>query len=157
MTLDAILQAVNLTDVAASLIPSGNVAKSVQRSTRLFWAVRMEQHFVVVMKISVGPKGGVFGHIYLRDLKITPTVDSIRVGEVPDFGSNALLPLAELFWRTGEKIIPDEAVITDFLKRKITELPEGSEFYEEQFARGSFETPANSIHGLQGGAPGLRK
>ena len=156
MTPDAILQAVDLTELAASKIPSGGVAKTIARATRVFWAVRREQRFLVVMKISVGPKGGVMGYIYLRDMEIAPAVDSIQIGEVPDFGSDKLMPLTELFWQTSEKVIPDEFVIMNFLKSKISELPDDIRFYEEHFARGFFDTPANSIHGLQGGAPGLR-
>jgi hypothetical protein len=155
MTPDAILQAVDLTDTAASVIPSGRVAKTVLRSTRLFWAMRREQRFMVLIKVSVGPKGGVYGHVYLRDMEITPAVDSIRVGEVPDFSSHQLLSLNELFWKDGEKLIPEEPVIFEFLKQKVTELPIDIGFYEDCFARGYFDTPANSIHGLQGGAPGL--
>lgn len=155
MTPDAILQAVDLTDLAASRIPSGSVAKTVLRSTRIFWAVRREQRFLVVMKVSVGPRGGVFGYVYLRDTEISPAVDSIRVGEVPDFDKNKLLPLSELFWKNDEKVIPEESVILDFLKQKVTSLPTDITFYEDYFARGYFDTPAESIRGLQGGAPGL--
>jgi hypothetical protein len=157
MTPDAILQAVDLTDTAASVIPSGSCAKTVLRSTRLFWAMRREQRFLVLIKISVGPRGGVFGHVYLRDMEITPAVDSIRVGEVPDFSSHQLLPLNELFWKDGEKVIPEEAAILAFLKQTVTDLPADLGFYENCFAHGYFDTPANSIHGLQGGSPGLGK
>lgn len=155
MTPDAILQAVDMTDLVSSKIRSGSVGKTVVRSTRFFWAVRKEQRFLVVLRVSVGPRGGVFGHIYLRDTEISPAVDSIRVGEVPDFGSDKLLPLCHLFWKNDKKVIPEESVILDFLKRKITELPTEVSFYEDYFARGCFDTPANSINGLQGGAPGL--
>jgi hypothetical protein len=107
------------------------------------------------MKVSVGPRGGVFGYVYPRDTAITPAADSIRVGEVPDFDKNKLLPLSELFWKNDEKVIPEEAVIFDFLKQKVTSLPTDISFYEDYFARGYFDTPADSIRGLQGGAPGL--
>jgi len=155
MTPDAILKAVDLTDLAESKILSSNVAKTVLRSTRIFWAVRREQRFLVVMKLTVGPRGGVSGYVYLRDTEITPAVDSIRVGEVPDFAKNRLLPLSELFWKNDEKVIPEEPVILDFLKQKVTALPTDISFYEDYFARGYFDTPADSIRGLQGGAPGL--
>lgn len=155
MTPDALLKAVDLTDLAASSIPSGSVAKTMLRNTRIFWAVRREQRFLIVLKVSVGPRGGVLGHIYLRDIEITPAVDSIRVGEVPYFGSDKLLPLSNVFSNDGDRVIPDEPVILDFLQRTVNELPEDIGFYEDCLAHGLFDAPGESIRCLEGGATGL--
>jgi len=156
MTPDQILKAVDLTELVASRIPSGGVARTIVQSTRYFWAVRKELRFLVVLRITLGSKGGAVGHVYLRDLEISPAVDSIRVGEIPEFGSHKLLSFSGLFRKRDEKHIPDESVILNFLKRKVAELPDDAKFYEELFFHGSFDTPAKSITGWQGGAPGLR-
>ena len=155
MTADAILQAVDLTETAANKIPSGSVVKTTLGSTRLFWALRSEDRFLVLLKLSIGPKGGVYGYVYLRDMAITPTIDSIRVSEVAYFGTNKLMPLHELFMRNEQKCIPDDETIMDFLEDRVTGLPSDIGFYENWFAHGYFDTPSYSIRGLQGGAPGL--
>jgi hypothetical protein len=55
MTADAILQAVDLTETAANKIPSGSAVKTTLGSTRLFWALRSEDRFLVLLKLSIGP------------------------------------------------------------------------------------------------------
>jgi hypothetical protein len=67
------------------------------------------------MRVAVGPQAGVFGHIFLRDMEISPAVDSIRVGEVPDFDKNKLLRLSELFWKNDEKVIGLKAYLSVML------------------------------------------
>ena len=155
MTPEAVLQAVDLTKQIASRVPSGNVVKHLERSTRHYIAYRQVTDFVIVLDVSIGPRGGVFGHVYLRDVSVVPAIDSIRVGEVPDFGSHDLLPMSKLFWTDDHKSIPDESVIIEFLSSLVRGFPDDPELFRRLLSDGRFDTPAHSIFTLQGGAPGL--
>lgn len=155
MTPDSLLAALDDAEYVTSQIASGSSGMATNRGTRLFYAVRSVVNFSVVTHIRIGPRGGVSGRVFLRDTRISPAVDSIRIGDVPDFSRHELLPLSELFWHNDKKEIPNDREILLFLKQKAESLPDESDFYESLFNVGYFDTPANSVFGLQGGAPGL--
>jgi hypothetical protein len=157
MTPEQILHAVDLTDQIALLLPSGGVAMTLCGSSRVFWAFRKEQRFLLVAKVTVGARGKIRGHVFLSDTSITPAVDAIRVGELHDFSSTGIFPIAGLVWRPGEMAGPQEKRIMEQMKRRMVEMPEDVDFFANHFTRGGFDTPAHSIKSIEGGAPGLRR
>jgi len=156
MTADAYLQARDYVDLVAKKLQSGSVVNYGGKGYQHHIAHKRIGRFHVVCRITIGPRGGVYGMVYLWDSTIKPDADSIRIGEVPDFGRHTLLDLASLFWKEDKKTLPSKDAILNSMQCKIASLPSNEDFYQDLFLNGLFDTPSHSVGGFQGGAPGLK-
>jgi hypothetical protein len=156
MTTEGYLKAYDLAVSVSKKLNSGSVGSGTSQGYQYHIGHKHVGRFHVISRVIIGPRGGIYGMVYLWDSTLKPAVDSIRVGEVPDFGRHPFLELAPLFWNGNEKSTPDEQLIRSSIREKLESLSSDESFYEEFFKNGHFDTPSRSVDGFQGGAPGLK-
>lgn len=150
MTPQSLLEAYDFAIESAKLIPNNGVILRSGRGHRRFTGHKTIGRFLLISQVQIGPRGGVNRLVCLVDRTIKPTVDAIRVIDVPSGISNQFFPNAI-------QDIPSDTDLTKQFCAVLSGLPSEESFYASYFSRLDNDSLGESVNGLQGGAPGLRR
>ncbi len=138
-------------------LPSGSVVRHQDRSRDYVTAYLDRTPFDIMLQVSVGPRGGIHGHVLLLDRRIKPDTDAIQVAALDDLSRDTFCPLWRLCWPDGTQYRPLASQIAEFLAQCLQAIPTEAKALEHRFSDPSIRSPADSVYTLSGGAPGLHK
>ncbi len=159
MTDSELLAVYDLVSQIREQLPSGSVARGQHRSRDYVTAYVDRTPFDVVLRVSIGPRGGIHGHALLLDRRIKPATDAIQVAALDDISRDTLCPLGRICWSDdgNTQIQPSVAQVADFLAERLQAIPTDIPSLEQRFRDPSIRSPSDSVFTLSGGAPGLHK
>lgn len=138
-------------------LPSGSVARHQHRFREYVTAYLDRTPFDIVLQVSLGPRGGIHGHVLLLDRRIKPATDAIQVAALDDLSRDSFCPLWRICWSDSTQSRPSASQLADFLAQCLQAIPSDTKALENRFRDPSIRSPADSVYTLSGGAPGLRK
>ena len=138
-------------------LPSGSVARFQHQSRDYVTAYLDRTPFDVVLRVSIGPRGGIHGHALLLDRRIKPATDAIQVAALDDISRDSLCPLGRICWSNDSQVRPSASELAEFLGQCLEAIPADTASLERRFCDPSIHCPADSVYTLSGGAPGLHK